>query len=142
MTKEQTEKMFKNNKNKLPVITFESKEELQKWLDKSNEGIEEFLEECHEASKLFKDKTNGNVHGKWEYHSVPFYPGVFKCSECDYEINRDDYDSSNFNFCPKCGAKMDRDWITLLYDGSKRRLSTIYGVWIKFMILYIVSSER
>lgn len=56
MTKEQTEKMFKNNKNKLPVVAFESKEELQGWLDKSNEGIKERLEKYHEASKLFKKK--------------------------------------------------------------------------------------
>lgn len=57
MTEEQTKRMFERNRNKLPVIKFESKEELQKWLDEQNKGVKEFLEELNrDSEKIFKKR--------------------------------------------------------------------------------------
>ena len=42
------------------------------------------------------------VHGTWEYH-MSF--GI--CDKCGYEYNWTGIDAKNF--CPNCGAKMDRE---------------------------------
>lgn len=58
------------------------------------------------------------VHGKWEY-KVEWFDNGFtyidmvyhKCSECGFKTNwRDKLDDRNktlYNYCPRCGAKMD-----------------------------------
>jgi Zn finger protein HypA/HybF involved in hydrogenase expression len=44
-----------------------------------------------------------NKHGEWLKHS--YYKGVLICSDCNHGSNMYDKD---FNFCPNCGAKMDK----------------------------------
>lgn len=58
------------------------------------------------------------VHGRWE-HEVDWYDNGFtyidmvfhRCSECGFKTNwRDKYDDRHktlYNYCPRCGAKMD-----------------------------------
>ena len=41
-------------------------------------------------------------HGHW----ISDDSKIFKCSECDYGFEHEGY-TQFFNFCPKCGAKMD-----------------------------------
>lgn len=48
---------------------------------------------------LLSDVDSGHIHGRW----LPVddeYDG-FDCSLCDAMVRR------QYNFCPKCGAKMD-----------------------------------
>lgn len=46
------------------------------------------------------------VHGK----NINDTPSLFECSVCHWEC-RDTYygDTSDYNYCPNCGAKMDGD---------------------------------
>lgn len=47
------------------------------------------------------------VHG---YNKLFDYPSLFECSVCGWE-DSDTYtgDTSKYNYCPNCGAKMDRE---------------------------------
>lgn len=48
------------------------------------------------------------VHGRWEKQS-----GLYSCSECGmtcpYDVQADVIEYWACNYCPKCGAKMDRE---------------------------------
>lgn len=42
-------------------------------------------------------------HGRWIKYQIP---PIICCSNCDWAT---DVKEKNFNYCPKCGAKMDGD---------------------------------
>ena len=50
--------------------------------------------------------------GEWEYHSNPtigINPEDAYCSCCGFHVDTtDDIDFDEYNFCPRCGAKMER----------------------------------
>lgn len=50
-------------------------------------------------------------HGKWLYHLEPtrgtHYSAVVICDNCCQSFAR--LDGVNFNYCPNCGAKMDKE---------------------------------
>lgn len=47
-------------------------------------------------------------HGKWVHTDYAMHwLGKDECSECTYHTSDRD-DLSHFNFCPNCGAKMDK----------------------------------
>lgn len=47
------------------------------------------------------------VHGRWEHThtSESYFIECWRCSECGF----DDTELFGFNFCPNCGAKMDKE---------------------------------
>ena len=48
------------------------------------------------------------VHGRWVHTDLAsHWYGKDECSVCTYHEN-DRSDLSHFNYCPNCGAKMDR----------------------------------
>ena len=47
------------------------------------------------------EKAEPVKHGRWEDNGIP-ESVLSLCSECGIV-----YGSSNFNYCPNCGAKMD-----------------------------------
>lgn len=49
-----------------------------------------------------REESNEGKHGRLEYHLMPL---ALKCSVCKQRVP---YTSgAEFNYCPKCGAKMD-----------------------------------
>ena len=48
------------------------------------------------------------VHGKWIDEDPAFAEYFANCSACGYEIDVHN-ERGYFNFCPNCGAKMDRE---------------------------------
>lgn len=52
-------------------------------------------------------------HGHWIDKPYPNYPAhdIRYCSECGWNIHKSKLRNSdiNWNYCPHCGAKMDRD---------------------------------
>ena len=47
------------------------------------------------------------VHGRWEKAE---YSGFLRCDQCkDVYINEEWLEDGKWNYCPNCGAKMDRD---------------------------------
>ena len=53
------------------------------------------------------------VHGRWEKSEDDYYSlNLVKCSVCHeewcFEID-DDVKDLNYNYCPNCGAKMDKE---------------------------------
>ena len=53
------------------------------------------------------------VHGQWKQTEYPFMTECEDCSECGCRI----VIGLNWNYCPRCGAKMDGG----ADDGSERR---------------------
>lgn len=53
------------------------------------------------------------VQGEWEDMEIQCnpYPPIFcvECSSCGYRVGRETFLENTFNFCPNCGAKMDKD---------------------------------
>ena len=51
-------------------------------------------------------QTNINAipkqHGQWIFYHYELYGCYYECSNCKYESNK------KTNFCPNCGAKMDK----------------------------------
>ena len=47
-------------------------------------------------------------HGTWIEAEDEFGPYI-KCPECGGEYIADYWVINNFNYCPRCGAKMDRE---------------------------------
>ena len=48
-------------------------------------------------------------HGTWIANRSPVEV-EFSCSECGFSyIEADSYQECDYNFCPKCGARMDGD---------------------------------
>jgi hypothetical protein len=48
------------------------------------------------------------VHGKWIDEDPAFAEYFANCSVCGYEIDVHN-ERGYFNFCPNCGAKMDKE---------------------------------
>ena len=66
-------------------------------------------------AKTFESLPDADVvevkHGKWKYklqeaRSV-HYSSVVTCDNCGHSFAR--LDGVNFNYCPNCGAKMDKE---------------------------------
>ena len=47
-------------------------------------------------------------HGKWIKAGCSEKYGNANCSECGY------WDWSDCNYCPECGAKMDKEWARMI----------------------------
>ena len=51
-------------------------------------------------------------HGKWigdtDYESFQGSYEAYKCSICGHSLHWRDYCSNEYNFCPNCGARMER----------------------------------
>ena len=84
-------------KRKEWVIGFSSfnREYVQGWLAECFEEIEAELAEVK--------------HGKWIYVDGDLDWADCKCSECGYTDLFEDCTESFYNFCPECGAKMDKE---------------------------------
>lgn len=48
-------------------------------------------------------------HGKWIYVNEDLDWADCKCSECGYTDLFENCTESFYNFCPECGAKMDKE---------------------------------
>lgn len=46
------------------------------------------------------------VHGRWESHLMPL---AYKCSVCGYRPSAKEWRFHKRNFCPNCGARMDKE---------------------------------
>lgn len=66
--------------------------------------IEHFGRDLEDTSpcKQFISKEVAPVrHGEWQE-----IDGIFRCSRCGYSFEHEGYQHF-FNYCPKCGARMD-----------------------------------
>jgi len=51
-------------------------------------------------------------HGRWVKMvrmMPPEFTGHYSCSECDWFCKKQSVRETDFDFCPGCGAKMDKD---------------------------------
>ena len=73
------------------------------------------FEDNHFVDDVVFDACETVVHGMWIFinEATSFYEpscgDTCKCSECQYII---DVAYTKFNYCPNCGAKMDKDIIS------------------------------
>ncbi|MGN0502911.1 MAG: hypothetical protein ACI4HN_08295 [Ruminococcus sp.] len=62
---------------------------------------------------LIKNMPTADVQevrcGKWIYVAGGFGWADCKCSECGYTDTFEDCTECFYNFCPNCGAKMDKE---------------------------------
>lgn len=60
--------------------------------------------------RLINSESTADVqevrHGKWIKSKHIKFGNEFKCPFCDYSYFTDDME---YNFCPNCGAKMDKE---------------------------------
>lgn len=48
------------------------------------------------------------THGRWLHSFNEFYWNKWTCSECGFHKTTDTHVSLDFDYCPKCGTKMDK----------------------------------
>lgn len=51
------------------------------------------------------------VHGRWDDSGRYTFPGgstAVRCTNCGCALTVSEYHLNNWNYCPVCGAKMDR----------------------------------
>ena len=76
------------------------------------EAAKKVLEEHYafNSAELLDEVPKADVqevrHGKWIKSKHIKFGNEFKCPFCDYSCFTDDMD---YNFCPNCGAKMDKE---------------------------------
>lgn len=65
---------------------------------------------AYAAAKLLDAVPTADVtevrHGKWIKYKHSKFGNELKCSFCDYSYFTD---NTEYNFCPNCGAKMDKE---------------------------------
>ena len=77
-----------------------------------NSRIENYCEGLYEATELVDDIPAADVatvrHGRWEKQR-----GIYSCSECGmtcpYDVQADVIEYWACNYCPNCGAKIDKE---------------------------------
>lgn len=64
----------------------------------------------YDFETLIKDAPTVYIEPVRQGNNMSEYPSIFKCSECGCSDN-DTYtcDTKEYNYCPNCGAKMDKE---------------------------------
>ena len=79
---------------------------------------DEIFDSNAEISRIIDEQPTADVaevkHGKWifinqakSYFDGP-YGDISECSLCGHKV---DVSETNYNYCPNCGAKMDKEWV-------------------------------
>ncbi|MBQ0014681.1 MAG: hypothetical protein KBS82_05085 [Oscillospiraceae bacterium] len=76
------------------------------------------------VDNLRNKMKNPVVHAEWE-HKDGIY-GVAYCSNCDFELKY-----NNTNYCPNCGAKMDKSGMRSLTPEESKELKKYYESLVK-----------
>lgn len=81
--------------------------------DLTTNAAKQRLDTAREVFDLVKSIFPADVqevkHGKWMYVDGDLDWADCKCSECGYTDSFEDCTESFYNFCPECGAKMDKE---------------------------------
>jgi hypothetical protein len=75
---------------------------------------DEIFDSNAEISRIIEAQPTADVaevkHGKWIADRSSCVSVEFKCSKCSYSfVDGDPYAQCKLNYCPNCGAKMDKE---------------------------------
>lgn len=107
------EGLLENLEEQLSDLRFIVKYEKRHGSVSDEEKAKAKLEKMNEVICLVKSVPTADVqkvrYGKWMYEDSDLGWADYKCSECGIIIHTDVQDEDLYDFCPYCGAKMDKE---------------------------------